>query len=117
MQPGKRATFPPVTLGHIRGHGSRSLLVYCGSIAYNYGAVMRADHLPDDTPIRPLGDHEPWTAQTPVRVKRGATIKTREVGSLVRCYRPPAPLNRGWKLKGPLVRNGTRCELLRFFED
>jgi hypothetical protein len=27
-----RETFEPVTLGHIRGHGCRDLLVYCGSI-------------------------------------------------------------------------------------
>jgi citrate lyase alpha subunit len=28
----KRETFEPVTLGHIRSHGCRDLLVYCGSI-------------------------------------------------------------------------------------
>jgi hypothetical protein len=27
-----RETFEPVTLGHIRSHGCRDLLVYCGSI-------------------------------------------------------------------------------------
>jgi hypothetical protein len=27
----KAETFPPVTMGHIRGHGCRDLLVYCGS--------------------------------------------------------------------------------------
>jgi hypothetical protein len=27
----KVETFPPVTMGHIRGHGCRDLLVYCGS--------------------------------------------------------------------------------------
>jgi hypothetical protein len=25
----KAETFPPVTMGHIRGHGCRDLLVYC----------------------------------------------------------------------------------------
>jgi hypothetical protein len=51
----KRETFQPVTLGHIRSHGCRDLLVYCGSINYNRGITMNADHMPDDTPIRPLG--------------------------------------------------------------
>ena len=27
----KVETFPPVTMGHIRGHGCRDLLVYCDS--------------------------------------------------------------------------------------
>ena len=27
----KAEVFPPVTMGHIRGHGCRDLLVYCGS--------------------------------------------------------------------------------------
>jgi hypothetical protein len=51
----ERETFPPVTLGHIRGHGCRDLLVYCGSIHCSYGAKMNADHLSDETHIRPLG--------------------------------------------------------------
>jgi hypothetical protein len=44
-----------VTLGHIRGHGCRDLLVYCGSINCSHGATLNADHMPEDTPIRPLG--------------------------------------------------------------
>jgi hypothetical protein len=51
----KRETFEPVTLGHIRSHGCRGLLVYCGSINCNHGVTMNADHMPDDTVIRPLG--------------------------------------------------------------
>ncbi len=51
----KRETFEPVTLGHIRSHGCRDLQVYCGSINCNHGITMNADHLPDHTPIRPLG--------------------------------------------------------------
>jgi hypothetical protein len=51
----RRETFEPVTLGHIRGHGCRDLLVYCGSRDCNHDAKLNADHLPDDTPIRPLG--------------------------------------------------------------
>jgi hypothetical protein len=37
------------------GHGCRDLLVYCGSINCSHGATLNADHMPDDTPIRPLG--------------------------------------------------------------
>ncbi len=44
-----------VTLGHIRSHGCRDLLVYCSSIDCSHSAIMHADHLPDDTLIRPLG--------------------------------------------------------------
>jgi hypothetical protein len=31
MVPPQTKTFPPVAKGHIRGHGCRALLVYCGS--------------------------------------------------------------------------------------
>jgi len=48
-------TFPPVTLGHIRGHGCRDLLVYCGAINCSHHIVMSADRFDDDVPIRPLG--------------------------------------------------------------
>src|SRR5438105_4011632 len=51
----KAETFEPVTLGHIRSHGCRDLLIYCGSINCSHSATMNADHLPDETPIRPLG--------------------------------------------------------------
>jgi hypothetical protein len=50
-----RETFPPVTLSHIRGHGCRYLLVYCNALDCNHSAQLNADHLPDNTPIRPLG--------------------------------------------------------------
>ena len=55
MPPHTRQIFLPVTLGHIRGHGCRDLLVYCNSITCNHGAVVNADRLPDQTAIRPLG--------------------------------------------------------------
>ena len=55
MKARKRETFEPVTLGHIRGHGCRDLLVSCGSIHCNHETKINADHLPDETPIRPLG--------------------------------------------------------------
>jgi hypothetical protein len=51
----QRETFEPVTLGHIRDHGCRDLLVYCNSISCDHSVTMNADHLPDETPIRPLG--------------------------------------------------------------
>jgi hypothetical protein len=55
MKARKRETFEPATLGNIRSHGCRNLLIYCGSIHCNYQTKMNADHLPDETPIRPLG--------------------------------------------------------------
>jgi hypothetical protein len=45
-----------VTLGHIRGHGCRDLLVYCVSPWCNHGARLNADWLPDDTVLLDL-DH------------------------------------------------------------
>jgi hypothetical protein len=42
----KNATFPPVTLGHMRGHGCRELLVYCNSERCHHSAGMNADWLP-----------------------------------------------------------------------
>jgi hypothetical protein len=50
MIPRQRETFEPVTLGHIRGHGCRDLLVYCDSAQCNHSAVMNVDWLPDETP-------------------------------------------------------------------
>jgi hypothetical protein len=35
----RRETFPPVTLGHIRGHGCHNLLVYCTSGWCHHSAV------------------------------------------------------------------------------
>ena len=52
MQP--RQSFPPVTLGHIRGHGCRDLLVYCESTWCNHSATLNADSLPDQMVIRSL---------------------------------------------------------------
>jgi hypothetical protein len=50
----KVETFPPVTMGHIRGHGCRDLLVYCGSGRCHHSAGMNVDWLPDATPVRSL---------------------------------------------------------------
>ncbi|HEU4358878.1 MAG TPA: hypothetical protein VFR54_10510 [Xanthobacteraceae bacterium] len=54
MTPREREIFPPVTLGQIRGHGCRNLLVYCESPWCNHSAVMNADALPDEMPLRAL---------------------------------------------------------------
>jgi hypothetical protein len=54
MTPRQRETFPPVTLRQIRGHGCRNLLVYCESLWCNHSAVMSADGLPDEMPVRSL---------------------------------------------------------------
>jgi hypothetical protein len=50
-----RENFSLVRLSNIREHGCCSLLVYCGALDCNHSAQLNADHLPDDTPIRPLG--------------------------------------------------------------
>jgi hypothetical protein len=47
-------TFFPVTLGHIRSHGCRDLLVYCEAIWCNHSAEIHAERLPDETVIRAL---------------------------------------------------------------
>ena len=49
------SSFPAVTLGHIRAHGCRDLLVYCCALDCNHGAVLNADRFPDETPVRRLG--------------------------------------------------------------
>jgi hypothetical protein len=55
MTPSRSETSPPVTLGHIRAHGSRDLLIYCESIQCNHSASFNANHLPNETAIRQLG--------------------------------------------------------------
>ena len=47
-------TFAPVTLGHIRSHGCRDLLVYCVSGCCHHSATLNGDWLSDDTPVRSL---------------------------------------------------------------
>jgi len=51
----KAETFEPVSMGHVRSHGCRDLLVYCDSGRCHHSATMNADHLPDETIIRALG--------------------------------------------------------------
>ena len=52
MAPRQPETFPPVTPGPIRSHGCRDLLVYCESGWCHRSAVMNADWLPDEIPLR-----------------------------------------------------------------
>jgi hypothetical protein len=51
----KRQAFESITLGHMRSHGCRDLLIYCEAIDCHHRSVMNADHLPDDLPIKSLG--------------------------------------------------------------
>jgi len=62
MTPRRHETFPQVTLGQIRGHGCRNLLVYCESLWCNHSAVMNADGLPDEMPVRSLCPRMVYTA-------------------------------------------------------
>jgi hypothetical protein len=43
MTPRQRRPFEPVTLGHIRAHGCRDILIYCNSIQCNHSARLDAD--------------------------------------------------------------------------
>jgi hypothetical protein len=56
MVPFDVGKFAPVTLGHMRSQGCRELLAYCNSGRCNHSAIMDVGHLPDDTPIKSLGD-------------------------------------------------------------
>ncbi len=46
-----------VTLGHIRSHGCRDLLIFCEAIDCNHGSSMNAHEFPDDLPIDSLCPH------------------------------------------------------------
>jgi hypothetical protein len=56
MVPFDVTKFAPVTLGHMRSQGCRELLAYCKSGRCDHSATMDVGHLPDDTPIKSLGD-------------------------------------------------------------
>jgi hypothetical protein len=45
---------PPVTLGHLRSHGCRRLLIYCSTGLCHHSAAVDADQWPDDTALRDL---------------------------------------------------------------
>ncbi len=45
----------PVTLGHIRSHGVRHMLIYCSAGLYcHHSAVVDADRWPDNTVLLEL---------------------------------------------------------------
>lgn len=48
--PGTRRTFAPVTMGHIRSHGCRELLVSCSSI-FRHGCPMASSCLTFREPV------------------------------------------------------------------
>ncbi|SRR6266481_2985656 len=76
MTPRQRETLPPATLGQIRGHGCRNLLVYCESLWCNHSAVMNADGLPDEMPVRSLCPRMVWTACGLVPSRRNRLLLT-----------------------------------------
>ena len=43
-----------MTLGHIRSHGVRRLLIYCSAGLCHHSAVVDADRWPDDTVLLDL---------------------------------------------------------------
>ena len=45
---------PPVTLGHIRSHGVRRLLIYCSTGLCHRSAIIDVDGWPDDTVLLDL---------------------------------------------------------------
>jgi hypothetical protein len=45
---------PPVTLGHIRSHGVRRLLIYCSTGLCHHSAIVDADRWPDETVLLDL---------------------------------------------------------------
>jgi hypothetical protein len=50
-----RYSGPPVTLGHIRSHGVRNLLIYCSAGLYcRHSAVINADRWPNETALLDL---------------------------------------------------------------
>jgi hypothetical protein len=71
----KGETFEPVTMGHIRSHGCRDLLVYCGSGRCHHSATLNADWLSDATQVRSLptnGVHALWNDQCRCAPRLGA---------------------------------------------
>jgi hypothetical protein len=98
MIPRKREIFEPVTLGHIRSHGCRDLLIYCDSIQCSYSAKMNADHLSDDMPIRPLGARMVCSRCGPSRRRCAARLVT--------AHEPKAGMTKAagqWPLPGVLA--------------
>jgi hypothetical protein len=50
-----RYSGPPVTLGDLRAHGVRRLLIYCSEgLYYHHSATIDTDRGPDETAVRDL---------------------------------------------------------------
>jgi len=62
MTPHTRQPVDLVTMGHIRSHGCRDLLVYCNSVWCNQSARLNADWLPDNTVLLELDERMVCTA-------------------------------------------------------
>ena len=54
MTPRSRQPVDLVTMGRIRSHGCRDLLIYCSSVWCNHSAKLNADSLPDDIVLQAL---------------------------------------------------------------
>ena len=62
---------PPVTLGHIRSHGVRRLLIYCSTGLCHHSAVVDADRWPDDTVLLDLDQRAVCTKRGMIGVECG----------------------------------------------
>jgi hypothetical protein len=62
MPPQRPRARDAVTMGHIRGHGCRELLVYCASPWCNHSATLDADWLPDEIVLLDLDPRMVCTA-------------------------------------------------------
>ena len=62
MTPRTRQPLDLGTMGHIRSHGCRDLLVYCSSVWCNHSGKLNADWLPDDTVLLALDERMVCTA-------------------------------------------------------
>src|SRR5947209_7710226 len=75
-------TFPPVTMGRIRGHGCRDLLVYCGAIGCTWVAVSIPAGL-RFWPIEALANRVWWPALSPRHERTTVMAKLRHVAMSV----------------------------------
>src|SRR5262245_28164398 len=62
-----------ITLGHMRGHRCRDLLVYCTSPWCNHSAKLTLDWLGDDTALRSRSAHGLYRVRTD-RCRRAAGL-------------------------------------------
>jgi hypothetical protein len=62
-----------VTLGHIRSHDCRDLLVYCISGRCYHSATLSGDWSPNETPVRSLCLRMVWHADHPAPIHEPIT--------------------------------------------